>query len=112
MNKIVLPVILFLSCTLPQGSSMHQQFAPNPVVAHRGAFKQNGYPENSIASLKEAIRLKCTGTEFDVRMTADDSLIINNNTHYNQLEIEKTSFGELSATPLSTMKASQDRTTR
>ena len=27
----------------------------NHIVAHRGAFKKNGFPENSIASLKEAI---------------------------------------------------------
>ena len=71
------------------------QFASNPIVAHRGAFKKNGFPENSIASLKEAIRLKCTGSEFDVRMTADDSLVINHDPHYHQLEIEKTNYGEL-----------------
>lgn len=68
---------------------------PNPVVAHRGAFKKNGFPENSIASLKEAIRLKCAGSEFDVRMTADDSLVINHDPHYHTLTIEKTGFAEL-----------------
>lgn len=77
------------------------KFAKNPVVAHRGAFKKNGFPENSIASLREAIRLKCTGSEFDVRMTADDSLIINHDPHYNKLEIEKTSYVELSQYKLS-----------
>jgi len=75
-------------------------FAANPVVAHRGAFKKNGFPENSIASLKEAIRLGCTGAEFDVRMTADDSLVINHDPHHNRLEIEKTSFAELRHFPL------------
>jgi glycerophosphoryl diester phosphodiesterase len=75
-------------------------FAPNPVVAHRGAFKKNGFPENSIASLKEAIRLGCTGSEFDVRMTADDSLVINHDPHHNRLEIEKTGFAELRHFPL------------
>ncbi len=75
-------------------------FAPNPVVAHRGAFKKNGFPENSIASLKEAIRLGCTGSEFDVRMTADDSLVINHDPHHNRLEIEKTAFSELRHFPL------------
>lgn len=71
------------------------KFADNTVVAHRGAFKKNGFPENSIASLKEAIRLKCTGSEFDVRMTADDSLIINHDPHYNKLDIEKTTYRDL-----------------
>jgi glycerophosphoryl diester phosphodiesterase len=70
-------------------------FANNIVVAHRGAWKKNALPENSIASLKYAIGLKCTGSEFDVRMTADDSLIINHDPNYNNLPIEKTSYADL-----------------
>ena len=90
-----------MSCITVRKNSMSKKFAANPVVAHRGAFKKNGFPENSIASLKEAIRLKCTGSEFDVRMTADDSLIINHDPHFNKLEIEKTSYTELSQYKLS-----------
>ena len=75
-------------------------FADNPVVAHRGAFKKNNLPENSIASLKEAIRLGCTGSEFDIRMTSDDSLVINHDPHYNKLDIEKTPYAELIKMPL------------
>ncbi|MBA4318980.1 MAG: licheninase [Flavobacterium sp.] len=70
-------------------------FAKNSVVAHRGAWKQNNLPENSIASLKHAIKLNCIGSEFDVRMTADDSLIVNHDAHYNSLLIEKTSYSDL-----------------
>lgn len=76
-------------------------FAPNPAVAHRGAFKKNGFPENSIAALREAIRLRCTGSEFDVRMTADDSLVINHDPRYQTREIEKTTYGELIKVKLS-----------
>lgn len=75
--------------------------AYNPVIAHRGAFKKNGLPENSIASLKEAIRLKCAGSEFDVWMTADDSLVINHDPAYNKLPIEKTNYADLLKFPLS-----------
>ncbi|MBK9678989.1 MAG: hypothetical protein IPO69_08985 [Saprospiraceae bacterium] len=32
--------------------------------------------KNSIAALRHAIDLGCVGSEFDVHMTADDSLII------------------------------------
>ncbi len=70
-------------------------FADNMVVAHRGAWKKNNFPENSIASLKQAIILKCAGSEFDVRMTADDSLIINHDPHYNNLLIEKSTYSDL-----------------
>ena len=71
------------------------------IVAHRGAFKKNGLPENSIASLKQAIALKCAGSEFDVQMTSDDSLVINHDPHYHTWTIEKTQYAELEKTPLS-----------
>lgn len=73
----------------------------NPVVAHRGAWKANNLPENSIASLKQAIVLGCTGSEFDVRMTADDSLIINHDPAFNGLQIEQHTYAELIKTTLS-----------
>lgn len=76
-------------------------FADNVVVAHRGAFKKNGFPENSIASLKEAIRLGCTGSEFDVRMTADDTLVINHDPHWKGMDIEKVSYSQLAGQKLS-----------
>lgn len=100
MKQILWNACLLLgACVFAKAQPM--QFANNQVVAHRGAFKSNGFPENSIASLKEAIRLGCTGSEFDVRMTADDSLIINHDAHYNDLEIERTSFVQLSQFKLS-----------
>jgi glycerophosphoryl diester phosphodiesterase len=103
MKKAVvfISLIFLSSCTGTKKTIMKNEFASNPVVAHRGAFKKNGFPENSIAALKEAIRLQCTGSEFDVRMTSDDSLIINHDPHYNRLEIEKTTYSQLSATRLS-----------
>jgi len=77
------------------------KFNSNPVVAHRGAWKKNQLPENSIAALREAIKLKCSGAEFDVRMTADDSLIINHDPHFHGLDIEKSTFEQLSKFTLS-----------
>ena len=75
--------------------------ANNHVVAHRGAFKKKGFPENSIAALREAIRLQCAGSEFDVRMTADDSLVINHDPYYRGHEIEKTLYKDMVAMKLS-----------
>lgn len=76
-------------------------FADNIVIAHRGAWKSANLPQNSIASLKHAIDLKCTGSEFDVRMTADDVLIISHDADYNNLVIEKSTYAELSKHKLS-----------
>ncbi|MFN8303307.1 MAG: sialate O-acetylesterase [Saprospiraceae bacterium] len=73
---------------------------PNPVIAHRGAWKKKGLPENSLASLRAAIDLGCAGSEFDVRMTADDSLVINHDPKYHDLPIETTRYAELAAFPL------------
>ncbi len=94
---VVLTVIIWLmGCTAAKKNMAAKiNFASNPVVAHRGAFKKNNFPENSVAALRQAVKLNCTGSEFDVRMTADDSLIINHDPHYNKLEIEKTTYPEL-----------------
>lgn len=88
--------ILFSACVSNKSASNNKiKFADNNVVAHRGAWKKNNLPENSIASLKQAIELNCTGSEFDVRMTADDSLVINHDPHYNNLPIENTTYADL-----------------
>ena len=102
MKRILFYLILifFIACTPTQKLS-RIQFASNLAIAHRGAFKKNNFPENSIAALREAIRLQCTGSEFDVRISADDTLLINHDPHYQKLEIEKTTYQELSKIPLS-----------
>jgi beta-glucanase (GH16 family) len=71
-------------------------FADNVVVAHRGAWKTDNLPQNSIASLKKAIDLGCTGSEFDVRMTSDNILIVTHDADYNGLDIETSTYNELS----------------
>lgn len=93
---------LFLACnsTKPVLKS-DIVFADNMVVAHRGAWKKNNLPENSIASLKQAIELKYTGSEFDVRMTADEVLIVTHDPSYNNFEIEKTNYSDLAKLKLS-----------
>jgi glycerophosphoryl diester phosphodiesterase len=103
MNKFLAfgGVLFLLSCASQKKANTVTAVDNNPVIAHRGAFKKNGFPENSIAALQEAIRLKCAGSEFDVRMTADDSLIINHDPHYNGLEIEKATYQQLAQTKLS-----------
>ena len=53
------------------------EFIRNRVIAHRGAWKNTGATENSIAALQHAIRLGCQGSEFDVHMAADSVLVIN-----------------------------------
>lgn len=81
----MLVIVIFSSCNTKK----------NAIVAHRGAWKNNNLPENSIVALRHAIDLKLPGSEFDVWRTADDSLIINHDAHYNKLFIEETNYADL-----------------
>ncbi|MCB0472503.1 MAG: licheninase, partial [Flavobacteriaceae bacterium] len=107
MNKQItyFSVILLILITGLTSCNTHVKdkidFANNKVVAHRGAWKQKDLPQNSIASLKYAIELKCTGSEFDVRMTADSVLVINHDEHYNDMPVEETNYTELAKIKLS-----------
>lgn len=73
----------------------------NQVIAHRGAWKKNKLPENSIAALNEAVRLGCYGSEFDVWMTADKVLVVNHDAEFQGLTIEKVKYEELLTKTLS-----------
>lgn len=72
-----------------------QGFIKNRVIAHRGAFKNAGYPENSLASLNRAIELGCEGSEFDVWMTADSVLVVNHDADFMGMHIETSTYKEL-----------------
>ena len=70
-------------------------FNKNKVIAHRGAWKAQGHPQNSLASLNEAIRLGCEGSEFDVWMTADEVLVVNHDGDFEGMEIEESTYAQL-----------------
>lgn len=67
----------------------------NKVIAHRGAFKNTGAPENSIASLKAAIAMGCGGAEFDIHMTSDEVLVINHDPDFLGMPIETSTYKQL-----------------
>ena len=90
-NLIILSIITLIS-TISQ-SDMKNKY--NPIIAHRGAWKSQNLPENSVAALKYAIQLGCQGSEFDVRMTADSVLVINHDPIYHGLSIEKEIYSDL-----------------
>ena len=73
----------------------------NVVIAHRGAWKKNNLPENSIAALKQAIKLKCHGSEFDVHLTKDSVMVVNHDPTFLGLTIATSTYKELLAKKLS-----------
>jgi glycerophosphoryl diester phosphodiesterase len=74
---------------------LRDQFIRNKVIAHRGAWKNTGATENSIAALKHAVKIGCSGTEFDVHMSADSVLFIHHDAAINGLKIEETPSAKL-----------------
>ena len=96
--------ILLISLALSMASSFindtnekenDEEFHTNKVIAHRGAWKNKDLPQNSIASLNEAIRLGCEGSEFDVWMTADSILVVNHDADFLGIPIETSDYNTL-----------------
>lgn len=88
--------VLLLSMVLTGTTwSANAQFLDNPVIAHRGAWKKDGLPQNSIASLHRAIELGCAGTEFDVRLTKDNVLVVNHDADYFGIDIATATYEDL-----------------
>lgn len=73
----------------------------NPVIAHRGAWKGAGHPQNSLASFKAAIQMKCFGSETDVHMTDDGALVINHDPTYHGMDVQKSKLSDLRKVSLS-----------
>lgn len=67
----------------------------NQIVAHRGAWKKNNLPENSIASLKQAFKLNCYGSEFDVHLTLDSVIVVNHDHTFLGINIAKSTYNQL-----------------
>jgi glycerophosphoryl diester phosphodiesterase len=92
--------MLMTSISMPAQDIYKKFFLDNAVVAHRGAWKSKGLPQNSIESLREAMRLGCAGTEFDVHMTADSVMVLCHDNNFSGKVIEKHTYAELAETKL------------
>jgi glycerophosphoryl diester phosphodiesterase len=97
----VLFFILISSMNIHSQDICKKFFRDNPVVAHRGAWKSKGLPQNSIAALREAMSLGCAGSEFDVHMTADSVFVLSHDNNWFGKLIERYSYDELAKTKLS-----------
>lgn len=100
LKSILILFLLSLLSTIPY-EGMSQKKAATKVIAHRGAWKNTGVPENSIAALQHAIGLGCWGSEFDVHMSSDSVPFILHDHSIQGIHIEKTTAAELSQIKLS-----------
>lgn len=65
------------------------------IIAHRGAWKKAGLPQNSIASLLKAQDLGCDGSELDVHLTADGVVVVNHDHDFYGIPIEQSTYTKL-----------------
>ena len=96
MKKFII-TLLSIACAATVSA---QNFRDNIVVSHRGAWKNTGHPQNSLASFRAAAEMGCHGSECDVHLTADDSLVVTHDPTYNGLEIMDAKYADLIKKPL------------
>lgn len=65
------------------------------VVAHRGFWKCEAGAKNSIASLNNAAKIKAWGSEFDVWISGDDSLVVTHDSKHHGLPVKSTPLADL-----------------
>jgi glycerophosphoryl diester phosphodiesterase len=75
-------------------------FIRNKVVAHRGAWKHHEGSQNSLTSLKDAIKLGCEGSEFDVWLSSDDQLVISHDPEIGGKKVEESTLADLQTVQL------------
>ncbi len=93
ITALTFVLCLLVSCGAPK-------FHDNPVIAHRGAWKETGLPQNSLASFKAAAQMGCHGSECDVWITADDSLVIYHDPSRDGVVLETSLYADVVARPL------------
>ena len=92
MKPIIHIFLTLIVCTMWHLSSAQ---SISQVIAHRGAWKVDDLPQNSIASLNRAIELGCGGTEFDVHLTKDGVLVVNHDNDFYGIDIGTATYAEL-----------------
>lgn len=105
-NKFSFALISFtlISCAQTKKATNLEKPASNTktaIVAHRGAWKNTGHPQNSVAAFKAAIDLKCYGSEMDVHMTSDGYIVVNHDPTYHGVDVQNATLAELRKNKLS-----------
>lgn len=73
----------------------NKYFMETKIIAHRGAWKEFDLPENSIASFRKAIELRCFGVELDVHLSKDGIVVVHHDHDFYGLDIENSNFDDL-----------------
>ena len=98
MKRITL-LLVAIACSVV-AMAQEPQFNDNKVISHRGAWKNTGHPQNSLASFRAAAEMGCHGSECDVHLTLDDSLVVYHDLSHAGMLIEKTNYADIVKVPL------------
>lgn len=98
MKRITL-LLAAVACSVV-AMAQEPQFNDNKAISHRGAWKNTGHPQNSLASFRAAAEMGCHGSECDVHLTLDDSLVVYHDLSHAGMLIEKTNYADLIKVPL------------
>ena len=67
----------------------------NIIIAHRGAYKEYGHPDNSVAALKKAVELNFYGSECDINITSDGQVIVLHGESFGGLSVLSNDYATL-----------------
>jgi glycerophosphoryl diester phosphodiesterase len=89
--KQLFNISLLLLCSAVSAQTQTQ------IIAHRGYWDKAGSAQNSISSLENAIQMGVYGSELDVWITKDGTLVLNHDETYQGTVIQTASYEELSS---------------
>ncbi|TKC12639.1 glycosyl hydrolase family protein [Pedobacter polaris] len=96
MKQLTIAILMItIITTIANAQKKITSWNKNQVIAHRGAWKKNNIPENSIAALQQAFKLNCHGSEFDVHLTLDSIIVVNHDATFLGTSIAKSTYKQL-----------------
>jgi glycerophosphoryl diester phosphodiesterase len=87
--------LIVFSLIFTHSQSDAQKKSTTNVIAHRGAWKNTNFPQNSLGALNAAVNMGCFASECDIWMTVDSVLVVNHDPNFQDLPIESTTYDVL-----------------
>lgn len=81
------------------------------VIAHRGHWNSQGAAQNSIAAMQNAKKADVWGSEFDVHITTDGTVVVNHDDDIHGIIIENAKYADIknlklaNGEPIATLKS-------
>lgn len=90
-KTMILGMALLMMGSLP----LEAKDRASQVIAHRGYWKTEGSAQNSISSLQKTYKIGVYGSEFDVHITRDDSVVVFHDDDVEGIKIENAKYADI-----------------